>query len=72
MLFEEVCGGWNRFMVHIREEFGEKHEIVIQGLLEHGRLRMDQLIEYAAPRMNDTPEQARATLTGNIHAEDPL
>eukprot|EP00241_Pyramimonas_parkeae_P015426 CAMPEP_0114289966 /NCGR_PEP_ID=MMETSP0059-20121206/7668_1 /TAXON_ID=36894 /ORGANISM="Pyramimonas parkeae, Strain CCMP726" /LENGTH=549 /DNA_ID=CAMNT_0001411299 /DNA_START=77 /DNA_END=1726 /DNA_ORIENTATION=+ len=51
-----------RFMVHIREEFGEKHEIVIQGLLEHGRLRMDQLIEYAAPRMNDTPEQAQGAV----------
>eukprot|EP00238_Polyblepharides_amylifera_P008931 CAMPEP_0196580510 /NCGR_PEP_ID=MMETSP1081-20130531/28923_1 /TAXON_ID=36882 /ORGANISM="Pyramimonas amylifera, Strain CCMP720" /LENGTH=507 /DNA_ID=CAMNT_0041900391 /DNA_START=167 /DNA_END=1690 /DNA_ORIENTATION=- len=37
-----------RFLVHVRESLGERAESVMQALLEHGRLRSDQVLEYVA------------------------
>jgi hypothetical protein len=37
-------------MVHVREMFGERHETILQSLLEHGRLRGDQIIDYTAAK----------------------
>mmetsp|Transcript_17617 Transcript_17617/g.38434 ORF Transcript_17617/g.38434 Transcript_17617/m.38434 type:complete len:553 (-) Transcript_17617:215-1873(-) len=48
-----------RFMVHVRETMGEREEIILQALLEHGRLRIDQLLEYTAAREERDMDDAR-------------
>eukprot|EP00249_Psilotum_nudum_P011992 c23514_g1_i1 orf=77-1750(+) len=39
-----------KFLTLVREEFGEEAEALIEGLLEHGRLTLEQLIQRGAAR----------------------
>ncbi|KAK3249464.1 hypothetical protein CYMTET_41109 [Cymbomonas tetramitiformis] len=48
-----------RFLVHIREDCGERAECILQSVLENGRLRLDQMLEYVADKEKRTVEEAK-------------
>jgi DNA-directed RNA polymerase III subunit RPC3 len=39
-----------KFLVLVKEDVGDQAEALIEGLLEHGRLTLEQLIQRAAAR----------------------
>lgn len=50
-----------KFMMHIRETLGQETEALLQGLLEHGRLSVEQLLQRAmAHASNSEAELGRA------------
>lgn len=56
-----------RFLVYIRDQGGELAEMIIESLLEHGRLRMEQLVAQAAAKQaQGSAEEVRSEVTGKM------
>jgi DNA-directed RNA polymerase III subunit RPC3 len=53
-----------RFLMHVRDEMGEMPELVVECLLEHGRMRLEQLVAQAASKMQEEPGNLRASVVG--------
>ncbi|KAH7416484.1 hypothetical protein KP509_14G093600 [Ceratopteris richardii] len=51
-----------KFLMLVREDLGEEAEALIEGLLEHGRLTVEQLIQRAAARSNKTESEIECSL----------
>lgn len=51
-----------KFLVLVREDLGEEAEALIEGLLEHGRLSLEQLIQRAAARSSKTEAEVEHSL----------
>lgn len=51
-----------KFLVLVHEDLGEEAEALIEGLLEHGRLSLEQLIQRAAARSSKTEAEVEHSL----------
>eukprot|EP00250_Pteridium_aquilinum_P018599 c24132_g3_i2 orf=87-1721(+) len=51
-----------KFLMLVREDLGEEAETLIEGLLEHGRLSLEQLVQRAAARSSKTESEVELSL----------